>query len=78
MTTTAAPAIEHRYDFVSCSTWSTATPNGDPDRGERTACGPETGHGLVSDVCLTAQGAKLHSSSRRGRPDGMPEPGFDI
>ena len=44
--------IEHRYDFVLLFDVVNGNPNGDPDAGNSPRIDPETGHGLVSDVCL--------------------------
>ena len=32
--------------------WKTVIPNGDPDAGNMPRVDPETGYGLVTDVCL--------------------------
>ena len=44
--------ITHRYDFVLLFDVTNGNPNGDPDAGNLPRLDPETGHGLVSDVCL--------------------------
>jgi len=44
--------IKHRYDFVLLFDVVNGNPNGDPDAGNSPRIDPETGHGLVSDVCL--------------------------
>lgn len=44
--------IKHRYDFVLFFDVLDGNPNGDPDAGNLPRVDPETGHGLVSDVCL--------------------------
>jgi CRISPR-associated protein Csd2 len=44
--------IQHRYDFVLLFDVINGNPNGDPDAGNSPRIDPETGHGLVSDVCL--------------------------
>jgi CRISPR-associated protein Csd2 len=44
--------IQHRYDFVLLFDVVNGNPNGDPDAGNSPRIDPETGHGLVSDVCL--------------------------
>lgn len=41
-----------RYDFVYLFDAADANPNGDPDAGNLPRVDPETGHGLVTDVCL--------------------------
>jgi CRISPR-associated protein Csd2 len=42
----------NRYDFVYVFDVKDANPNGDPDAGNLPRVDPETGHGLVTDVCL--------------------------
>lgn len=42
----------NRYDFVLIFDAADANPNGDPDAGNLPRIDPETGHGLVTDVCL--------------------------
>lgn len=42
----------NRYDFVYLFDVTDANPNGDPDAGNLPRVDPETGHGLVTDVCL--------------------------
>ncbi len=42
----------NRYDFVYIFDVRDANPNGDPDAGNLPRVDPETGHGLVTDVCL--------------------------
>ena len=44
--------LEHRYDFVYLFDVRDGNPNGDPDAGNLPRVDPETGHGLVTDVCL--------------------------
>lgn len=44
--------IQHRYDFVYFFEISDGNPNGDPDAGNLPRIDPETGQGLVTDVCL--------------------------
>jgi len=42
----------NRYDFLFLFDVKDANPNGDPDAGNLPRIDPETGHGLVTDVCL--------------------------
>ena len=44
--------IRIRYDFVVLFDVENGNPNGDPDAGNMPRIDPETGHGLVTDVCL--------------------------
>lgn len=45
-------AITNRYDFVLLFDVKDGNPNGDPDAGNLPRVDPETGNGLVTDVCL--------------------------
>jgi CRISPR-associated protein Csd2 len=42
----------NRYDFVYLFDVKDANPNGDPDAGNLPRIDPETGDGLVTDICL--------------------------
>lgn len=44
--------IKNRYDFVVLFDVENGNPNGDPDAGNMPRVDPETGYGLVTDVCL--------------------------
>jgi CRISPR-associated protein Csd2 len=44
--------IEKRYDFVILFDVKDGNPNGDPDAGNLPRVDAETGHGLITDVCL--------------------------
>ncbi|MFZ5587054.1 MAG: type I-C CRISPR-associated protein Cas7/Csd2 [Thermodesulfobacteriota bacterium] len=44
--------ISNRYDFVLFFDVTDGNPNGDPDAGNLPRVDPETGHGLVTDVCI--------------------------
>lgn len=45
-------AIKNRYEFVLLFDVENGNPNGDPDAGNLPRIDPETGYGLVTDVCL--------------------------
>jgi CRISPR-associated protein Csd2 len=45
-------SIEKRYDFVLLFDVQDGNPNGDPDAGNLPRVDAETGHGLVTDVCI--------------------------
>ena len=45
-------AIQNRYEFVILFDVENGNPNGDPDAGNMPRIDPETGYGLVTDVCL--------------------------
>ena len=44
--------IKNRYEFVVFFDVENGNPNGDPDAGNMPRIDPETGYGLVTDVCL--------------------------
>ena len=44
--------IKNRYDFVILFDVENGNPNGNPDAGNMPRIDPETGYGLVTDVCL--------------------------
>lgn len=44
--------VSKRYDFVMFFDVKDGNPNGDPDAGNLPRIDAETGHGLISDVCL--------------------------
>lgn len=45
-------AIKNRYEFVVLFDCENGNPNGDPDAGNMPRIDPETGYGIVTDVCL--------------------------
>jgi CRISPR-associated protein Csd2 len=45
-------SLTNRYDFVLLFDVKDGNPNGDPDAGNLPRLDAETGHGLVTDVCL--------------------------
>ncbi|HOW97090.1 MAG TPA: type I-C CRISPR-associated protein Cas7/Csd2 [Kiritimatiellia bacterium] len=45
-------AIKNRFEFVYLFDVENGNPNGDPDAGNMPRIDPETGHGIVTDVCL--------------------------
>lgn len=44
--------IKNRYEFVILFDVENGNPNGDPDAGNMPRVDPETGLGIVTDVCL--------------------------
>lgn len=44
--------VNNRYDFVLFFDVKDGNPNGDPDAGNLPRIDPETGNGLVTDVCI--------------------------
>ena len=74
--TIAASPITHRYDFVLLFDVKNGNPNGDPDAGNAPRIDPETGHGLVSDVCLKR---KIRNYVTLAKTTGSgPAEGYDI
>ncbi len=64
--------ISNRYDFVVYFDVENGNPNGDPDAGNMPRIDAETGHGIVTDVCLKR---KIRNFVQIAKED---EPGFDI
>lgn len=52
MSSNNGDAVKSRYDFVYYFDITDGNPNGDPDAGNLPRLDPETGQGLVTDVCL--------------------------
>jgi CRISPR-associated protein Csd2 len=44
--------VSNRYEFVLLYDVENGNPNGDPDAGNMPRIDPETGYGIVTDVCL--------------------------
>lgn len=44
--------IANRYDFIMLFDVKNGNPNGDPDAGNLPRIDPETGNGIVTDVCI--------------------------
>lgn len=74
--TTAAP-VDRRFDFVLLFDVINGNPNGDPDAGNSPRVDPETGQGLVSDVCLKRK-IRNFVTLVKTMAVGEPEPGYDI
>jgi len=60
--------ISHRYDFVYLFDVKDGNPNGDPDAGNQPRIDPETGQGLVSDVCLKRKIRNFFCLEKAGQP----------
>lgn len=69
--------MNNRYDFIYLFDVKNGNPNGDPDAGNSPRVDPETGHGLVTDVCLKRK-LRNYVTLRERNPDGTPKPGYDI
>jgi len=65
-------AINNRYEFVLFYDVENGNPNGDPDAGNLPRLDPETGHGIVTDVCIKR---KVRNCVQTRYGD---EQGFDI
>jgi CRISPR-associated protein Csd2 len=64
--------IENRYEFIYLFDVENGNPNGDPDAGNMPRIDPETGHGIVTDVCLKRKVRNYIEISKTG------EKGFHI
>lgn len=60
--------LEKRIDFVYIFDVQDGNPNGDPDAGNQPRVDAETGHGLVSDVCLKRKVRNYVQIARESRP----------
>ena len=67
-----AEAIKNRCDFIILFDVTNGNPNGDPDAGNMPRIDPETGCGLVTDVCLKR---KIRNYVETVKED---QPGFRI
>lgn len=68
--------VNKRYDFALLFDVVNGNPNGDPDAGNAPRIDPETGHGLVSDVCLKRKIRNFITLAKG--TNGTAKPGFDI
>jgi len=78
MSTTMTAPITRRYDFVLLFDVTNGNPNGDPDAGNAPRTDPETGHGLVSDVCLKRKIRNFVSLAKTDPGTGELEAGYDV
>lgn len=69
--------IKNRYDFALIFDVTNGNPNGDPDAGNSPRVDPETGHGLISDVCLKRKIRNYVTLAQRN-DKGDPATGYDI
>jgi CRISPR-associated protein Csd2 len=60
--------IRNRYDFTLIFDVQDGNPNGDPDAGNLPRIDPETGHGLVTDVCLKRKVRNYVGLTKREEP----------
>ena len=61
-------AIQNRYEFVYFFDVTNGNPNGDPDAGNMPRVDQETGHGLVTDVCLKRKIRNYVETAQEGKP----------
>lgn len=71
--------IKNRYEFVVLFDVENGNPNGDPDAGNMPRVDPETGYGLVTDVCLKRKIRNYVETAKEGEAgyriyvkDGVP------
>lgn len=71
--------IKNRYEFVILFDVENGNPNGDPDAGNMPRIDPETGYGLVTDVCLKRKIRNYVETAKEGEAgyriyikDGVP------
>lgn len=73
--------MNNRYDFIYLFDVKDGNPNGDPDAGNLPRMDPETGHGLVTDVCLKRKVRNfiqmVKSDAQEKDADGNTQ-GFDV
>ena len=60
--------IKNRYDFVVLYDVENGNPNGDPDAGNMPRVDPETGYGIVTDVCLKRKIRNYVETAKEGEP----------
>lgn len=65
-------AIKNRYEFVMLYDVENGNPNGDPDAGNMPRIDPETGYGIVTDVCIKRKIRNYVEMVKEG------DAGFDI
>jgi len=71
--TTSIPTdVGHRYDFLFLFDVQDGNPNGDPDAANQPRIDPETGVGIVTDVCLKRKVRNFAALTRGAQP------GYDI
>jgi CRISPR-associated protein Csd2 len=61
-------SLNNRYDFVLLFDVKDGNPNGDPDAGNLPRLDAETGHGLVTDVCLKRKVRNYVGLTREEKP----------
>jgi len=69
--------LKNRYDFVIVFDVQDGNPNGDPDAGNLPRVDPETGKGLVTDVCLKRKVRNFVQITKIA-DDGKAQQGYNI
>lgn len=77
-TAVSTTPVSRRYDFILLFDVVNGNPNGDPDAGNAPRIDPETGLGLVSDVCIKRKVRNFVSLVQRDPGTGVPKDGYDI
>lgn len=60
--------LDNRYEFIMLFDVENGNPNGDPDAGNMPRVDAETGHGMVTDVCLKRKIRNYIDSVYGGQP----------
>ena len=60
--------LDNRYEFIMLFDVENGNPNGDPDAGIMPRVDAETGHGMVTDVCLKRKIRNYIDSVYEGQP----------
>ena len=68
----------NRHDIVIYFDVTNGNPNGDPDAGNMPRTEPNTGKGLVSDVCLKRKVRNFVAQFYRDEKGEKPQPGFNL
>lgn len=63
-----AEPIKNRYEFMILFDVENGNPNGDPDAGNMPRTDPETGTGIVTDVCLKRKIRNYVETAKEGAP----------
>ena len=70
--------IKNRIDFVYVIDVKNGNPNGDPDAGNMPRIDAETGHGIISDVCLKRKVRNYVQTKAHYAEDKDSKKGYDI
>jgi CRISPR-associated protein Csd2 len=70
--------LTHRYELVLLFDVINGNPNGDPDADNQPRVDPETGHGLVTDVCIKRKVRNFVALTKTEVASSSPTPGYEI